>query len=89
MRALFSQMQSFVKIKPSQNGEITLSFTNIGKSCPSREFLMSQMCLLTLFTKTKLLRIFLSLQYTQWCSLFIIMRSKTVDPDQLASDEAS
>ena len=36
-------MQSFfVKIKSSQNGEITLSFTDIGKSCPSSDFLMSQ-----------------------------------------------
>ena len=34
-----SRMRSFVKIKPSRNGEITLSFTNVhvhvGKSCPS------------------------------------------------------
>ena len=36
------QMQSFVKIKPSQNGEITLLFTDIGKSCPSCNFLMWQ-----------------------------------------------
>ena len=31
-------MQNFVKIKPSGNGEIILSFTDIGKSCPSHEF---------------------------------------------------
>ena len=34
-------MQSFVKIKSSQNGEITLSFTDLGKSCISDEFLTS------------------------------------------------
>ena len=31
-------MRSFVKIKPSRNGEITLSFTNKGKSSPGRDF---------------------------------------------------
>ena len=30
-------MRSFVKIKSSRNGEITLSFTDVGKSCPSRD----------------------------------------------------
>ena len=34
-------MQSFVKIKSSQNGKITLSLTDIGKSCISDEFLTS------------------------------------------------
>ena len=38
-----------MKIKPSQNGEITLLFTDIGKSCPSRESLMWQMCLNVIF----------------------------------------
>ena len=46
-------MRSFVKIKPSRNGEITLSFIGGGKSCLSREFLTSQICLLTLFVKIK------------------------------------
>ena len=32
-------MRSFVKIKSSRNGEITLSFTGVVKSCHSREFL--------------------------------------------------
>ena len=41
-------MQSFVKIKSSGNGEITLSFTDIGKSYQSCEYLMSQLCLLTI-----------------------------------------
>ena len=31
-------MRSFVKITPSRNGEITVSFTDIGKSCLSRDF---------------------------------------------------
>ena len=31
-------MRSFVKIKPSRFGDITLSFTDIGKSCPVRDF---------------------------------------------------
>ena len=31
-------MRSFVKIKPSRIGDITLSFTDIGKSCPVRDF---------------------------------------------------
>ena len=36
-------MRSFVKIKSSRNGEITLSFTDIGKSCPSRDFYVANM----------------------------------------------
>ena len=44
-------MRSSMKIESPQNGEITLSFTDIlvGKSLPSREFSMSQICLLMLF----------------------------------------
>ena len=56
-------MRSFVKTKSSQNGEITLSFTDIGISCLSREFLTSQICLLTLFAKIKFSRKFPNLQY--------------------------
>ena len=44
-------MHSFVKIKSSRIGEITLSFTDIGKSRPCHEFLMSKICVLTLFAK--------------------------------------
>ena len=36
-------MLSFEKIRSSQNSEITLSFTDIGKSCRGCEFLTSQM----------------------------------------------
>ena len=58
-------MRSFVKIKSSQNGDITLWITNIGKVCPSCDFLKSQVCLLTLFAKLKSSRKFPDLQYMQ------------------------
>ena len=41
-----SNMRSFVKRKPPRNDEITLSVTDIGKSCLSREILTSLICLL-------------------------------------------
>ena len=44
-----------MKIKPSGNGEITRSFTDVGKSCPSHLFLTWQICLLTLFHENKIL----------------------------------
>ena len=59
-RVLFSQ--SFVKIKSLQNGEITLLFPDEGKLCPSRDILMSQICLFTLFAKIKFSRKFPDLQ---------------------------
>ena len=46
-------MRSFTKINLSRNGEITLSFTGIGKSCLCVKFLTTQICLLTLFAKIK------------------------------------
>ena len=49
-------MRSFVEIRPSQNREITLLFTDIGKGYPSRECLSSQICLLTLFAIINLSR---------------------------------
>ena len=51
-----SRMRSFAKIESSQNGEIKLSFTDIVKSCPSREFLAFQICYLRLFAKIKFSR---------------------------------
>ena len=36
--------RSFGKMKSSRNGEIILSFTDIGKSCHSRDFFTSQIC---------------------------------------------
>ena len=49
-------MRSFVEIKSSHDGEITLSITDIGKACHSPEFQMSLICLLTLFAKIKFWR---------------------------------
>ena len=46
-------MRSFVKIKSSLNGEIILSFTDIGEKCSICEFQTSQICLLALFAKIK------------------------------------
>ena len=56
-------MRSFVKIKSSRNGEIILLFTDKGASSPSRSSLVSQIWLLTLFTKMKFSRKFPDLQY--------------------------
>ena len=58
-------MRSFVKIKSSRIGEITLLFNDIGKSRPCREFFTSQICVLTLLTKIKLSRRFPNLQDTE------------------------
>ena len=44
----FCEVFSFVKMKSSRFHSITLSFTDIGKSCPSRDFLMSQICLIAI-----------------------------------------
>ena len=45
------RVQSFAKIKPSRNGEIILSFSDLDKSGPSRNFFTSQIFLLTPFAK--------------------------------------
>ena len=58
-----SHMRSFAIIKPSRNDEITQSFTDIGKTCLSRELLTSQICLKPLFAKIKFSRQFPNLQY--------------------------
>ena len=55
-------MRSFVKIKSSQNGEVTLLFTDIGKSCLSREFLMSLICFFNANRKNKILAKIFNLQ---------------------------
>ena len=52
-----------MKIESSRNGAIALSLTDIGKPCPSHEFLTSQICLLTLFVKIKFSLKFPDLQY--------------------------
>ena len=38
----FHETSKFREIKSSRNGEITLSITDIGKSCTSQEFLAPQ-----------------------------------------------
>ena len=37
--------RSFLETKPLQNGDIILSFTDVGKLGPSHEILTSQICL--------------------------------------------
>ena len=61
---IFAKLRSFVKIKPSQNGKITLSFIDIGKSCFNREFFTELMCLVMQFAKINFSRKFSNLQYT-------------------------
>ena len=57
-----SRMWSFAKIKPSWNGENTLSFADEGKSYQSRDFLTRQICLLAPIAKIKFSRQFPHLQ---------------------------
>ena len=58
-------MRSFVKIKPSQSGEIILAFTDMDEPWPSRDFFTSQICLLLLFAKIKFSQKFPFFQYFQ------------------------
>ena len=60
-RVLLSCVWSFAKIKPSLNGENSLSFTDVGKSCQSLGFLT--WLILMLFVKIKFSRKFPNLQY--------------------------
>ena len=57
-----SSHAKFRENKSSRTGEIIRSFTDEGKSCHCREFLASQICLLTLFAKIKVSRAFPNLQ---------------------------
>ena len=52
---------SHMKIKPSRNGKITLSFIDIGKSWHNCEFFTALKCLLLLFGKIKFSQKFLNL----------------------------
>ena len=54
-------MLSFMKIKSSRNGEITLLTTDIGKSYPSNKIFRSQVCLFTLFWIAENFRIYSTL----------------------------
>ena len=51
------------KIKPLQNGKITLSFIDMGKSCLNCNFFTSLICLLMLFAKINFSGKFPNLQY--------------------------
>ena len=63
-RVLFSRNFAYAKLGENKILQrITLPFTNIGKSCPSGNFLSSQICLKSLFAKIKLSRKFPDLQY--------------------------
>ena len=56
-----SHVRSFAKIKYSRNGEIALSFTDIGtyKACPSREFLTSGKYVTRSFLSTEVNQLFM------------------------------
>ena len=64
-------MRSFAKTKSLQNCDIVLASTDLGKSWLSREFLMSQICLLTLLAKIKFSQKFPDLQYHVVLNLLI------------------
>ena len=54
VRILFLRNFTYAKFCENRtiaNGQITLSFTDIGKSCPSSQYLTLQICLKTLFVK--------------------------------------
>ena len=55
-----------VSRKSSRNGDITLSFPDLGKSCPSHKFLTLQISLLTPFAKNKVVTKFPDLKYILW-----------------------
>ena len=81
-------MRSFVKIKHSRNGEITLSLTGVGKSCKRHDFLTWQICLFTLLIRENeilakiselqhLCHLFVSVYFKKtFCSGFIIETRK-------------
>ena len=58
-------LRSFVKMKSSGNREITLSITDIVKSCPNSECFNVANLSLTLFAKIKFSRKFPDLQYAK------------------------
>ena len=66
-------MRSFVKIKPSRNGKITLWFIDIGKSCLSHKFFTSLICLLMLLAKIKFSGKFLNLQYRPMLEISVLI----------------
>ena len=61
-RVLFSWIFAYAKFREVKTLAKSLSFTDIGISCPSCEFLTSQICLLMLFVKIRFSRKFPNLQ---------------------------
>ena len=61
-RVLLSWIFAYAKFHEVKTLAKSLSFTDIGISCPSREFLMSQICLLMLLAKIRFSRKFRNLQ---------------------------
>ena len=65
-RTLFSRNLAYAKFRENKTltkWQITLSFIDMGKSCLSREYFTSLICLLMLFAKIKFLRKFPNLQF--------------------------
>ena len=58
-------MRSFVKIKPSRIDDITLSFTDICKSCPVRDFYVANVSF-NAICENKFSRKFPNLQYNMY-----------------------
>ena len=67
-----------MKIKPSRNGKITLSFIGIVKSCLSREIFTSLRCVLMLFLKIKFSQKFPNLQYYYSVRVLFLTASKLI-----------
>ena len=68
-------LRSFEKFKSSRNYKITVSFFDIAKSCTSREFLTSLICLLKLFAKIKFSRKFPVLLISAQCTMKLQINS--------------
>ena len=78
-------MQSFMKTKPPGNGEISLSFTGLGKSYALvADFNVANMSF-KVISENKLPRKYLNLQYTAVFSIKLIEISHVYDNDALAN----
>ena len=81
-----------MKIKLSKNTEITLLSTDEGKTCLSRDFLLSQICLLRLLAKIKFSRKFQDLQYQYpmcWLVYFYVTYQTTLGQGLPLTSQAS
>ena len=82
VKVLFSRNFAYAKFrenKPSRNGDITLSFTDICKSCPCHKILTWQICLLTLFAKINILRKFPNLQFKSCLSDWSVLQVSVIN----------